>query len=189
MIAFEQAVRLDPKNLSGRVLWGWTLHLAGEDAQAAVVLRKNFALDPYHGETLNALGIVYLFQDQVWPAVLTHSWAALLQPDNEIPFYNLSLGFQRLGLHDWAIATGEYASVLEPNNPHPLLATALAYGSRRSLTDPHTHHQVTQLFQATLALDGRYGDPAFWLHLREADFSLPQIAAVTTLWQQVISPP
>jgi tetratricopeptide (TPR) repeat protein len=32
--SFEKAAKLDPSNLSGRILWGWTLHLAEKETEA-----------------------------------------------------------------------------------------------------------------------------------------------------------
>ena len=182
--ALEQAVKLEPEHLSGRVLLGWTVHLAGDSIRAGNILEQNRQRDPFHGETLNALGIVYLVQGKLWAAVGTHAWAAALKPHNEIAFYNLSLAFQRLGLYDWSIATAEYASFLEPSNPHPLVALALAYGSRSPLTSPlTTENSATQIpikktLDATIALDDRYRDSSFLEHLEEAGFSREQIAQV-----------
>ncbi len=179
IVSLETAVRLDPDNLGGRVLWGWTVHLAGETADAAPILEANLDRDPFHLETLNALGIVYLVQGKVWPAIVTHGWAGVLKPDNEIAFYNLSLGFQRLGLWDWSIATAEYASVLEPYNPHPLVALALAHGSTGSTADT-----AATIVQATRRLDDRYYDLDFLDHLKEAGFSAEQISQTRLLFQR-----
>ncbi|MGA1131110.1 MAG: tetratricopeptide repeat protein [Prochlorotrichaceae cyanobacterium] len=179
----ETAVELDPENLSGRVLLGWTAHRAGQDDRAAAVLQGTLEQDPFHLEALNALGIVYLVQGKVWPAIGTHGWAAFLKPDNEIAFYNLSLGLQRLGLWDWAIATAEYASVLEPDNPHPLVALALAHGSKLADTDAPESTLVT-VVAATRQLDERYYDLNFLEHLEEAGFSPAQIAQTRVLFEQ-----
>ncbi|MGA1410203.1 MAG: tetratricopeptide repeat protein [Prochlorotrichaceae cyanobacterium] len=180
----ETAVELDPENLSGRVLLGWTAHRAGQDDRAASVLQGTLEQDPFHLEALNALGIVYLVQGKVWPAIATHGWAALLKPDNEIAFYNLSLGLQRLDLWDWAIATAEYASVLEPHNPHPLVALALAHGSKLSDTDALGESALSAVVAATRQLDDRYYDLNFLEHLEDAGFSPEQIAQTRVLFQQ-----
>jgi tetratricopeptide (TPR) repeat protein len=192
MATLERAVNLDPNNLSGRVLWGWTAHLAGQDHQAAAILTANLERDPFHIETLNALGIVYLVQGKVWPAIVTHSWAGMLKPDNEIAFYNLSLGFQRVGLLDWSIATAEYASVLDPYNPHPLVALALAHGTQaaeqatveQDAVEKDAAEKVRTIVQATRRLDDRYSDLAFFDHLEEAGFSPEQITQTRILFQQ-----
>lgn len=188
--ALKMAVELDPENLSGRVLWGWTAHLAGEDDQAAAILEANLNRDPFHLETLNALGIVYLVQGKVWPAIVIHGWAGVLKPDNEIAFYNLSLGLQRVGLLDWSIATAEYASVLEPDNPHPLVALALAHGTKAALSaggindtniqDP----TLSAIITGTRQLDDRYFNPNFFDHLKEAGFSPDQIDQTRALFQK-----
>jgi len=196
--ALDQAVELEPENLSGRVLLGWTLHLAGEERRAAAILEENRRRDPFHLETLNALGIVYLVQGQLWAAAATHTWAGLLKPNNEIAFYNLSLAFQGLALYDWSIATAEYASVLEPLNPHPLVALALAYTSRSSglgglgnyssKAIPNAVEQTSlqtilkSILDKTIALDDRYQDLVFLEHLQEAGFSEAQIAQVKDIF-------
>ena len=208
--ALDQAVVLEPENLSGRVLLGWTLHLAGEERRATAILEENRRRDPFHLETLNALGIVYLVQGQLWAAAATHTWAGLLKPNNEVAFYNLSLAFQGLALYDWSIATAEYASLLEPQNPHPLVALALAYASRssglgglgnyssgskaipnskaNSKAIPNAVDQsslqtiLKTILDKTIALDDRYQDLVFVENLQEAGVSEAQIAQVKDIF-------
>lgn len=188
--SLQKSVELEPDNLSGRVILGWTLHLAVQQAEKAVtgeretntrheimtrqeaiqILRENLQRDAYHVPTLNALGIVYLVHDRLWASIITHSRAGLIQPENEVAFYNLSLAFQRLGNHGLAIAAAEKAIVLEPYNPHPFVALAIVYwvqGNRSSAQDIY--------LQAT-NLDSRYWDVNFLAYLDEAGFSLEQIA-------------
>lgn len=50
----------------------------------------------------------------------------MLKNDNEIAHYNLSLAYQRLKQYDLAIAYAQKAIELEPNNPHPFVAHAIA---------------------------------------------------------------
>lgn len=168
--AFREAVRHDPQNLNGQVLLGWTLHLSGQGHTAAQVLEASLRQDPVHLPSLNALGIVYLVQGRLWRSIATHSQAALLDPDNEIAFYNLSLAFERLGLSHWSIATAEAACDREPHNPHPFVALALGHwqqGDRLA---------TFQAYGQALALDHRYGDRLFLEHLIEAGFSPSQVA-------------
>jgi Flp pilus assembly protein TadD len=61
--------------------------------------------------------------------VETHTRAAELEPGNEIAHYNLSLAYQRLGQVEQAIAEAQTATELEPGNPHPWVALALAHWS------------------------------------------------------------
>lgn len=167
--ALQKAVELAPDGVNGRVLLGWTQHLAGESDVAMQTLRDTVYLDPLSVETANALGIVYLVQDELPDAVLTHTWAALLKPDNEIAYYNLSLAYQRLGRHDWAIAAGARAAELEPTNPHPFVALAIAHWSNGDAA------AAQDVYQQAIAVDGRYGDRAFLDYLTEAAFSNEQI--------------
>lgn len=167
--ALKKSVELDPKNLSGRVLLGWTQHKAGKRTDAADTLLQTFYLNPFDVPTLNALGIVYLVDGKLPAAVASHAWAAMLKPDNEIAHYNLSLAFERLGQYEWAIATAKEAAKLEPSNPHPLVALAIAHW------DNHERTQAQQVYRQALSLDSRYTDPAFLGYLGEAGFSTDQI--------------
>lgn len=167
--AFRQAVALEPAHLNGRVNLGWTLHLAGDDRTAANILQATLQIDPFHVQTLNALGIIYLMNEDLPGAALAHSWAAWLKPDNEIAYYNLSLTFQRSKYYDWAIANAEKATQLEPNNPHPFVALAIAYWEQG--------HQprAQQAYQQAIDLDARYVDTTFLDYLNEAGFNNQQI--------------
>jgi Flp pilus assembly protein TadD len=168
--AMQTAVALKPDYIPGRVNLGWTLHLAGNDRAAADVLQQAAQLDPFYVKTFNALGIVYLVNDDLASAVLAHTWANWLQPDNEIAQYNLSLAYQRLQQYDWAIASAQTAAKLEPDNPHPLVALAIAQWSKGDQQAART------AYQQAIDLDGRYSDRSFLDYLNEAGFSLEQIA-------------
>lgn len=177
--ALQQAVALEPANLSGRVLLGWTQHKAGQNTAAAATLLEAFHRNPFDVPTLNALGIVYLVEGQLTAAVTTHTWAAMLQPDNEIPHYNLSLAFERLRQYNWAIATAKNAAKLEPTNPHPFVALAIAYWGNGEKA------QARQIYQQALNVDPRYRDAAFLNYLNEAGFSQDQIVRSKIVLQSV----
>jgi Flp pilus assembly protein TadD len=126
--------------------------------------------NPCYVPALNALGIVYLMNDDPVAAATAHLWAAWLAPDNEIPHYNLSLSWQRLAQYDWAIAAAKRAAKLEPDNPHPLVALAIAqWSSGKKSAAEQSYRQVVQL-------DPRYSDSEFLNYLNEAGFSAAQIA-------------
>jgi Flp pilus assembly protein TadD len=167
--AFQKSVALSPKDVSGRILLGWTQHLAGQEDAAARSLFQAIALNPRSTQAFNALGIVFLVQGELAPAIITHTWAALLQPDNEIAHYNLSLAYQRQGLFDWAIAHARRAAVLEPDNPHPLVAEAIAHWGNRDRV------AATQTYRQAINVDGRYSNAEFLNYLKEAGFSPDQI--------------
>lgn len=167
--AFRQAVELEPDHLNGRVNLGWTLHLAGDDRAAADILQASVSINPFHVETLNALGIVYLMNEDLPGAVLAHTWAAWLKPDNEIAYYNLSLAFQRSKHYDWAITQAEKAAKLEPSNPHPLVAVAIAHWEQGD------QPRAQQAYQQAIDLDPRYSDSDFLNYLNESGFNLQQI--------------
>lgn len=168
--ALRTAVELEPDNLSGRVLLGWTLHLAGQDRAAADTLEAAIRLDPSYVPAFNALGIVYLVNADYVPAILTHLWAKALEPDNEVAHYNLSLAFERVQQYDWAIAAAQTAAALEPTNPHPLVALALAQWSRGDRA------AAQQSYQQAMAIDARYRSSDFLNRLEQAGFSPEQIA-------------
>jgi Flp pilus assembly protein TadD len=167
--ALQKSVELEPQNLSGRVLLGWTQHLAGQKEAAAESLIQVLYRDPHSIPALNALGIVYLVSGKLNAAVFVHSWAATIEPKNEIAYYNLSLAFERLQSYKSAIATAKRAAQLEPTNPHPSVALSLAYwqsGDRAAA-------QVA--YRQAYNLDVRYRDRFFLNHLQQAGFSPDQI--------------
>ena len=165
----KKSVELDPSNINGRVNLGWTQHLAGQEDAAAESLLQAVSLNPFSVPTFNALGIVYLVKGDLRAAVIVHTWAAILKPDNEIAYYNMSLAYYRLRMYDWAITTANIAAILEPSNPHPLIAKAIAHWN----SDDRMRAQLA--YQRALDLDSRYSDRGFLAHLQKAGFSPDQI--------------
>lgn len=165
--ALEKSVDLDPQNLSGRVILGWTLHLAGQQQEAIQALEA--AQDSNHVPALNALGIVYLVSGDLDSAVATHTKAVELKPNNDIGYYNLSLAYHRLQQYEQAIATGNEAAALEPGNPHHWVALALPYW------DQGEEAMAQQMYQKAVDLDARYRSSEFLAHLEQAGFSPEQI--------------
>ncbi|WP_421655937.1 tetratricopeptide repeat protein [Leptothermofonsia sp. ETS-13] len=177
--AFQKAVELEPDNLSGRVLLGWTQHRAGQTMEAADTLLQTFYLNPFDVPTLNALGIVYLVGGQLDSAVAAHGWAAILKPNNEIAYYNLSLAFERLKQYDWAVAAAREAAKLEPENPHPPVAEAIAHWGNGD------HVIAQKSYQQAIELDLRYRDSTFLNYLNEAGFSPEQIQTSQQILQSL----
>lgn len=167
--ALQKSVELEPENLSGRVLLGWTQHKAGQHTNAATTLLDTFMLNPFDVPTLNALGIVYLVEGKLDGAIASHFWAAMLKPNNEIAYYNLSLAFERIGQYEWAIAAAKEAAKLEPSNPHPLVAEAIAHLGNGD------QPQAQAVYRQAVAIDPRYADAQFLTYLNEAGFSSAQI--------------
>lgn len=171
----QKSVELEPGNLSGRVLLGWTQHKAGQQKAAAETLLSTLTLNPFDVPTLNALGIVYLVDGNLSNAIASHSWAAILKPDNEIAYYNLSLAFERIQQYDWAVAAAKEAAKLEPQNPHPFVAEAIAHWGNGDIA------QAKEAFRQAIALDSRYNDASFLTYLNEAGFSQKQITQSQTV--------
>lgn len=167
--AFQKAAALDPGNLSNGVLLGWTQHLAGQEDAATQTLVNTAYQDFSHVPTFNALGIVLLTRGNLDDAVGVHSWALALKSDNEIAYYNLSLAYQRLQQYDWAIVTATKAAQLEPSNPHPLIALAIAHWAKGDRT------AATQVYRQALQIDSRYRDRTFLAYLDKAGFHTDQI--------------
>jgi Flp pilus assembly protein TadD len=179
IVALQKSVELEPSNLLGRVTLGWTQHKAGQQADATTTLTETLSLNPFEVPTLNALGIVYLVDGKLGNAIAAHSWAALLKPDNEIAFYNLSLAFERVKQYDWAVAAAKEAAKLEPDNPHPPVAEAIAHWGNGEVERAKT------AFQQAIALDPRYNDPEFLTYLNEAGFSQDQIVQSQTVLSEL----
>lgn len=168
--AIKKSVQLEPENASGRVLLGWTQHLAGQEKAAAESLLPVIYNDPQYVPALNALGIVYLVNGDVTAAVVTHTWAVMVEPNNEIAYYNLSLSLHQLKLYSLAISAATKAAKLEPNNPHPLVAKAIAYWNLGDFP------AAKLTYRQALNLDPRYNNAFFLAHLQKAAFSQAQIA-------------
>ncbi|MEM7717421.1 MAG: tetratricopeptide repeat protein [Cyanobacteria bacterium P01_A01_bin.68] len=168
--AMQKSVELEPDNINGRVNLGWTQHLALREEDAANSLLQAIYIKPLFVPSYNALGIVYLFDNKLVPALLTHTLAAIFKLDNEIAFYNLSLTLHRLGVYNLAIAAGNYAATLEPQNPHPFVASAISYWNldKKSMAN--------QLYRRAIKLDVRYKTSSFLNHLQQAAFSEKQIS-------------
>ncbi|MEM9926670.1 MAG: tetratricopeptide repeat protein [Cyanobacteria bacterium P01_D01_bin.50] len=173
--AMEKSVELEPENISGIVNLGWTLHLAKKEAEAAQYLWKAIYQKPSFVPAYNALGIVYLVDGNLPAAVLIHTAAAFLKPDNEIAFYNLSLAFHQLEIYPLAITTANRAAKLEPNNPHPLVAAAISYW------DSDDKRNAQQVYRQAINLDGRYTQTSFLSHLQKAAFTPKQINVVNQI--------
>lgn len=172
----EKAVQQEPQNLEGRVLLGWTLYKAGQSDRATEELTTVIRSNPFSVTSWNALGIVDLVSGNVQSAIGCHLWAAMLNPQNEIAHYNLSLAYDRLQSSDLAIIHAQKATQLEPENPHPWLALAIAQQQAKHLSE------AKQSYQKALQLNPVLGDRAFQiLDLQEAGFNPEQIDRVTQL--------
>jgi Flp pilus assembly protein TadD len=167
--AFEKAAELAPQDVPTRILLGWTQHLAGQELEAARSLWDAIYLDPFSVQASNALGIVYLVRGELSPAISIHSWATLLKRDNEIAYYNLSLAYHRQQLYAMAIANGKRAASLEPDNPHPLVAIAIAHW------DNGDRICAIETYRDAIGVDSRYKEANFLDYLKEAGFSPDQI--------------
>ncbi|MEC4815028.1 MAG: tetratricopeptide repeat protein [Scytonema sp. PMC 1069.18] len=170
--AMQKSVELEPKNIMGRVNLGWTQHLAGKQQEAAVSLWQTIYQEPLFVPAYNALGIVYLVDGNVTSAALVHTWAAILKQDNEIAYFNLSLALHRLQVYNLAVTCANRAAMLEPNNPHPLVAGAIAYW------DGDNKDSAKQVYEKAIQLDSRYTNKAFLNHLEQAAFTSSQIQIV-----------
>ncbi len=177
--ALQKAVELDSDHLPGQVSLGWTQHLANQDRAAAMTLQTTLQQDPFHVPALNALGIVYLVNEDLLGAVLTHSWAAWLAPDNEIAYYNLSLAWQRLEHYDWAINAAQQAAQLEPDNPHPLVALSIIQWEQGN------QPLAQQTYRQAMDLDLRYAEANFLDFLNQAGFNAQQIQTAKQVLQSL----
>lgn len=175
--ALKKSVQLEPQNAAGRVALGWTQHLARQEEAAAQSLLQVIYRDPQSVPALNALGIVYLVSGYLPESVTVHTWAAILEPKNEIPYYNLSLSLHRLQLYGLAIAAAKKAAILEPSNPHPLVAEAMNYWSMGDRA------AAKLVYHKAVYLDSRYSDSSFLTHLQQAAFTKQQIQVTSLIFK------
>ena len=167
--ALQKSVSLDPQNIDGRIILGWTQHLAKKDEAAAASLWEAIYRSPTSLQAFNAIGIVYLVRGDLPQSVILHSWASILKTDNEIAHYNLSLAYQRLQQYDLAIAYAQKAIELEPSNPHPFVALAIAQWTSGDRSG------AKKIFRDVIGVDARYRNPDFLNFLNEAGFNTDQI--------------
>jgi tetratricopeptide (TPR) repeat protein len=170
--ALKKAKQLEPDNPINGVMLGWTQHLARQSEVATETLVQTAYQDPLYVPTLNALGILLLTQGYLPDAIAIHTWAIILNPKNETAYYNLSLAHQRREDHPWAIATAQRAITLEPSNPHPLIALAIAEWGKGDQA------AARQAYRQAVNLDDRYRSAEFLQYLHQAGFSLDQIQTV-----------
>ena len=78
-----------------------------------------------------------------------------------------------------AIAHAEKATELEPYNPHPWVALAIAHWSDQNFT------AAQAAYQQALRLDSRYYDASHLQHLLKAGFSAEQIEQVDEIRTQI----
>jgi tetratricopeptide (TPR) repeat protein len=177
----QKAVSLDPENLTGYVILGWTEHLAEQDVAATQALKQALAMDSQHVPALNALGIVYLVRGDLQAAIETHILAAQLKPQNEIAYYNLSLAYHRLKQYDQAIENATIATQLEPENSHPWVALAIAQRGKGNLA------AAQAAFQEAITIDAQYTDVGELSDLKQAGFSPEQIQVTQQLLAEMRS--
>ena len=174
----QKSVSLAPQDSNGWLVLGWTQHLAGRSEQSAQSLWQAVYLQSPPTEALNALGIVYLVRGELSTAIILHSWASLLKPDNEIAYYNLSLAYHRQKSYDLALAYAQTAVALEPANPHPYLALALAHGGLNQ------QEQAIEHLRSALSLNSQYSDRDYQSNLLRAGFHQTQIDQVRAILEQ-----
>lgn len=165
----------NPKRLTACVNLGWYLHLQGQNQRAIDLLTQVTQLAPMDEKAFNALGVIYLFTADYPKAVAINRTALQIQPNNEIAHYNLSLALWELGQFAEARVHAQDAARLEPTNPHPWLALAIA--EFRLGHQPATR----KAYRQALKLNYRYRKSAYLEKLGSADFSPRQIAVAQTI--------
>ncbi|BAC88713.1 tetratricopeptide repeat protein [Gloeobacter violaceus] len=159
------------RHLNACTNYGWTLHLAGREGEAIAVLAETARLVPNDEKPLNALGVIYLFTEAYPQAVAVNRQAIRLKADNEIAYYNLSLGLWELGRYEEAARAAREAARLDPRNPHPKVAVAIAEARAGRF------ELARQAYREAIGLDRRYRRPAYLEQLRRSDFSVRQVTA------------
>lgn len=81
----------------------------------------------------------------------------------------MSLALHQLEIYPLAIKTANRAAILEPNNPHPLVAAAISYWDNGDKT------LARQVYRRAINLDARYTQITFLNHLQKAAFTQQQI--------------
>ena len=79
--ALQQSVKLDPQNIDGLIILGWTQHLAKKHDAAATSLWEAIYRSPTSLQAFNAIGIVYLVRGDLPQSVALHSSCLLYTSD------------------------------------------------------------------------------------------------------------
>ncbi|AGY58463.1 tetratricopeptide repeat protein [Gloeobacter kilaueensis] len=163
------------RHLNACVNYGWQLHLQGRNRDAIGILTETASLVPDDEKPLNALGVIYLFTGNYSRAVEANRRALQRQPNNEVAFYNLSLGLWELGRFEEAARAAREATRLDSTNPHPWVALAIAEAKagRPDLAQ--------SAYAQAIRLDRRYRQSPYLARLKRSDFSDRQIAAARAL--------
>ncbi len=165
----------NPVRLSACVNLGWYLHLQGQNQRAIDILSQVTRRAPKDEKAFNALGVIYLFTADYPKAVAINRTALQIQPNNEIAHYNLSLALWELGQFAEAQTHAQDAARLEPTNPHPWIALAIAEFRLDHLS------AAQSAYRQAFKLNQRYRKSAYLEKLGTADFSPRQIAVAQTI--------
>ncbi len=117
LLAFEQAIALDPLFEPAYVNLADTLRRLGRDADGERVLRQGLALLPRSAELHHALGLLLVRQGDQRAALRELSAAARLAPDNPRFLYVEAIALHSAGRKREALALLRRADQRHPGNP------------------------------------------------------------------------
>ncbi len=161
---------------------GWYLHLQNRDREAITVLTRATKLDPANEKAFNALGVIYLFTQEYPLAREANRQAIRLKADNEVAYYNLSLAEWELGQFTEAVQSADESVRLDPLNPHPRVALAIASASAGK------PERAREAYREAIRLDRRYLNTRYLERLRASDFSPRQIEAARAVLKTLAAP-
>jgi len=115
-IKFQEAVRLDPKNVKAWNGLGWALQNQGKAAKAKVAFNKCLALEPKHAAALNGLGWIAKIAGDTDQAIGYWTRAIEAEPKAAAALAGLARTMTELGKHDQAVKYYELWLKAAPDN-------------------------------------------------------------------------
>lgn len=130
----------------------------GDYAVAEEHLQKALVADVMYGPAHNSLGILYMFQRNLYLAAWEFEYAARLMPERAEPIYNLGRLYEGADRFDLAIEHYEQALAL---SPHDAAVTASLASAR--LKNGESIEELRPLLEAVVLSDNRT-EWAEWAH-------------------------
>jgi len=115
LIAFEQAIRLDPKNADAYNGKGTALHDLKQYQEALIAFEQAIRLDPNFAIAYRNKGITYYNLKRYEEALIAFDQAIRLDPNFAIAYYNRGNALRDLKRYEEALTAYEQALRLDPN--------------------------------------------------------------------------
>jgi tetratricopeptide (TPR) repeat protein len=117
IVAFEEAIRIDPGSALARLNLGNALHGKGNTPEAIAMFRKAIEIAPDYAAAHVNLGAVLAGEENQEQRIAAYREAVRIRPDHAIARANLGAALSDQGDEEGAIAELRIAHELDPKNP------------------------------------------------------------------------